>query len=223
MKSPIVYIVDDDAAVRDSIGLLCDTAGLHAESYDSAESFLGAYRPGQAGCLVLDVRMGRMSGPELHAELARRGSQLPIIYLTAHGDIPMTVRAMKAGAADFLTKPVDATVLLERVQAALQRSCDLLARQDALADRQLRLEQLTPREREVMMLALAGHPNKIIAKRLDISHRTVEIHRSRILQKTGAASMLELAQLAADCGLIVDGAAPPAAAPPGAEPVSPGK
>jgi FixJ family two-component response regulator len=201
MNSPIVYIVDDDAAVRDSLSLLCETAGLKFECHASAESFLSAYRPEHAGCLVLDVRMGQMSGPELHAELARRGSQLPIIYLTAHGDIPMTVRAMKAGAADFLTKPVEGALFLDRVQAALSHSCELLHRQENLAAQRQRLTLLTPREREVMMLALAGHPNKVIANRLGISNRTVEIHRSRILQKTGTTSMLELAQLAAVCGL----------------------
>lgn len=202
MKPPIVYIVDDDAAVRDSLSLLCETAGLEAECHDSAESFLAAYQAEQPGCLVLDVRMGRMSGPELHAELNRRGSRLPVIYLTGHGDIPMTVRAMKAGAADFLTKPVDGAALLDRVQAALRHSCELLDRQQARICQHQRLAELTSREREVMLLALAWQPNKLIAKQLGISHRTVEIHRSRILQKTGAASMLELAQLAADCGLL---------------------
>lgn len=208
MSPLIVYNVDDDPAVRDSLSLLCETAGLKVECHASAESFLSAYRPELAGCLVLDVRMGRMSGPELHAELARRGSQLPIIYLTAHGDIPMTVRAMKAGAVDFLTKPVDGAALLDRVQKALRHSRELLERQEELAGQQQRLALLTPREYEVMTLALAGHPNKTIARRLGISHRTVEIHRSRILQKTGTASMLELAQLAADCGLAVDATEP---------------
>lgn len=203
MSTATVFIVDDDAAVRDSLCLLCETAGLKAECHDSAESFLAAYRTGQPGCLVLDVRMGRMSGPELHAELNRRGSQLPIIYLTAYGDIPMTVRAMKAGAVDFLTKPVDGTALLERLQTALRQSREQVDQQQALAGQQQRLAQLTPREREVMLLALAGHANKAIAKRLGISHRTVEIHRSNVLRKTGAASMLELAQLAADCGLAL--------------------
>lgn len=209
MNPAIVYIVDDDDAVRDSLSLLCETAGLRVECHASAESFLSAYRPEQAGCLVLDVRMDQMSGPELHAELARRGSQLPVIYLTAHGDIPMTVRAMKAGAADFLTKPVDGTMLLDRVQAALSRSCELLHRQETLAAQLQRLTLLTPREREVMMLALAGYPNKAIANRLGISHRTVEIHRSRILQKTGTTSMLELARFAADCGLTAGAPAEP--------------
>jgi FixJ family two-component response regulator len=199
--APIVFIIDDDAAVRDSLSLLCETADLEVECHESPESFLRAYRPERTGCLILDVRMGRMSGPELHAELNRRGSQLPIIYLTAYGDIPMTVRAMKAGAADFLTKPVDGALLLERVRAALRQHRDLLAQQEKTAAHCRRLALLTPREREVMMHALSGYASKTIAKRLGISHRTVEIHRARVLQKTGTSNMLELAQLAADCGL----------------------
>jgi FixJ family two-component response regulator len=202
MTAATVFIVDDDAAVRDGLVLLCETAGLTAASHDSAESFLAAFRPDQPGCLVLDVRMGGMSGPELHAELNHRGIHLPVIYLTAHGDIPMTVRAMKAGAADFLTKPVDGATFLERVQAALRLSSDRFVQQESQSSRRQRLAELTPREREIMQLMLAGQANKVIAKHLGISHRTVEIHRSRILRKTGTASLLELAQLAADCGLV---------------------
>jgi len=204
MNTAIVYIIDDDAAVRDSLSLLCETAGLKVECHDSAEAFLNAYRPGQLGCLVLDVRMGRMSGPELHAELTSRGSHMPVIYLTAHGDIPMTVRAMKAGAVDFLTKPVDGATLLDRVQAALRYDWDLLNHQEALVCQRQKLASLTPREREIMTLVLAGYANKTIGARLGISHRTVEIHRSRILHKTGSTSFLELAQLATACGLTVE-------------------
>jgi len=202
MNPSIVYIVDDDDAVRDSLSLLFETAGLKTECHDSAESFLAGYRPEQPGCLILDVRMGQMSGPELHAELNRRGSQLPVIYLTGHGDVPMSVRAMKAGAVDFLTKPVHGSALLDRVQAALQQSRKQIEHQQALAGQRQRIAQLTPREREIMQLMLAGHPNKVIARQLDISHRTVEVHRSNIFQKTGTSTLLELAQLAADCGLL---------------------
>ena len=120
MSEPTVFVVDDDPAVRDSLGLLLETAGLAAESHDSAESFLAAYGGKRPACLILDVRMQQMSGPELQGELNRRGFNLPIIFLTAHGDIPMTVRAMKAGAKDFLTKPIGGTEPLERVHAALQ-------------------------------------------------------------------------------------------------------
>jgi FixJ family two-component response regulator len=207
MTVPIVHVVDDDAAVRDSLRLLCEIAGLRVACHASGEAFLAAYQPDQPGCLILDVRMERMSGPELHAELNRRGCQLPVIYLTAHGDIPMTVRAMRAGAVDFLTKPVAGAELLDRVRAALQRDLDRRDRLAVLAARCRRLGSLTPREREIMLLALAGHANKAIAKRLGISHRTVEVHRSRILHKTATGSLLELAQLAAECGL-----APPASA-----------
>ncbi len=201
---PTVFVVDDDPAVRDSLSLLLETEGLTVECHESAESFLAAYRQERTGCLVLDVRMHRMSGPELQAELVRRGSQLPIIFLTAHGDIPMTVRAMKAGARDFLTKPINGTELLDRVQAVLRSERERQNEQEMLAQERKRLEELTQREHEVMMLALAGRANKAIAKQLGISYRTVEIHRSHILQKTGTANMLELAQLAATCGLSVE-------------------
>jgi FixJ family two-component response regulator len=206
MNTPIVYIVDDDAAARDSLNLLCRTAGLKAECYDSAESFLGAYRPEQPGCLLLDVRMETMSGPDLHDELNRLGCRLSIIYLTGFGDIPMTVRAMRAGAVDFLTKPVEGAVLLERVQAALQQSRERFEQGETLAERQARFASLTAREREIMMLALAGESGKVIANRLGISYRTVEIHRCNILRKTETANMLALAQLAADCGITVSSA-----------------
>jgi FixJ family two-component response regulator len=201
MTAPIVFVVDDDAAIRDSLGLLLETAGLAVESHESAESFLTAYRPEQPGCLVLDVRMKQMSGPDLHTKLAQRGCHLPVIFLTAHGDIPMTVRAMKAGAMDFLTKPVDGAMLLDRVQVALKLGREMADRQESLAAQRQRLAELTPRELEILALVLAGQSSKAIAKQLGISHRTVEIHRSRILHKTAAGSMLELAQLAADCGL----------------------
>lgn len=209
MKASIVYVVDDDDAVRDSLSLLCRTAGLAVECHDSAESFLSAYQWQQPGCLILDVRMGGMSGTELHAELSRRAIELPVIYLTAYGDIPMTVRAIKAGAMDFLTKPVDGTVLLDRVQAALEDSVERLRRHHLRLEQCRSLSALTPREREVMMLALAGLPNKSIARQLSISHRTVEIHRSRLLQKSGTTSMLELAQLVAECRINADGLAEP--------------
>lgn len=199
-----VFVVDDDPAVRDSLSLLLETEGLAVECHESAESFLAAYNQDRPGCLVLDVRMHAMSGPELQAELVRRGSGLPIIFLTAHGDIPMTVRAMKAGARDFLTKPINGTELLDRVQAVLRSEQERQNQQELLKRECRRLNELTQREHEVMMLALAGRANKAIAKQLGISYRTVEIHRSHILQKTGTANMLELAQLAATCGLSVE-------------------
>ena len=190
-----VYLVDDDDAVRDSLALLFETAGLPVECYPSAETFLDAYRPDRAGCLVLDVSMPGLSGTELQAVLARRGFRLPIIFLTAHGDIPMTVRAIKAGAVDFLTKPVQARPLLERVQAAIAE--DLRQRE------RLRIEpaaaailaSLTPRELEVAQLLVEGRTNKEIASHLGISHRTVENHRARVMEKTRTHHLVELARL----------------------------
>lgn len=201
MNMSTVFVVDDDAAVRDSLSLLCETTGLRVECFDSAQGFLDAYRPEQPGCLVLDVRMPGMSGPQLQEELARRGSPLPIIYLTAYGDIPMTVQAMKAGASDFLTKPVNGALLVERIQDVLDRELAEQQRRAALDEQCARLSQLTERERQIMTFAVAGESNKVIAKRLGISHRTVEIHRSHILQKTGTSCLLELAKLATECGL----------------------
>ena len=202
--APTLFVVDDDPAVRDSLSLLLETAGFAVECHESAESFLAAYREDRQGCLILDVRMQPMSGPELQAELVRRGSRLPIIFLTAHGDIPMTVRAIKAGAKDFLTKPIDGKELLDRVQAVLQAEQERLHHRKQREKDCKRLEELTQREQEIMMLALAGRANKAIARQLGISYRTVEIHRSHILQKTGTANMLELAQLASACGVAFE-------------------
>lgn len=193
---PKVYVVDDDAAVRNGLTAMFDAAGLPVEAFSSAKDFLAAYRPEWSGCLVLDVSMPDVSGPDLQAELNRRGAQMPIIFLTAHGDIPMTVTAIKAGAVDFLTKPADGAVLLKRVRAALARSTQMA---EGLA-------KLTEREREVMTRVAAGLASKEIARELAISHRTVEIHRARVMQKMNARSVLELADLARALGLIT---APP--------------
>lgn len=195
MTEPTVFIVDDDAAVRDALALLLDAAGLPARCFASADDFLAEVGAATTGCLVLDVHMPGRSGPELQAELLRRGIPLPVIFLTAHGDIPTTVQAIRAGAVDFLTKPVDARVLLERVQQACAHDRRERERRRADAARVERLAGLTPRERDVLSLALGGLPNKEIGRRLGISHRTVEVYRSRILSKTGAPSLLALVAL----------------------------
>ena len=200
--APTVFVVDDDAAVRDGLALLLDTAGLAVETYDSAAAFLAVCSADRAGCLILDVRMPEMGGPELQAELNRRGIDLPIIFLTAHGDIPTTVQAMKAGALDFLTKPVAGDDLLERVRAAFEKVARLREQESATQSLRERLEGLTAREREIMRLVADGIANKEIARRLGISHRTVEVHRARVMQKTGVTNLVELSRLAQACGLL---------------------
>lgn len=201
-----VCIVDDDDAVRDGLALLLETAGFAVKAYDSAEAFLAVCAPQGCGCccLVLDEQMPGMNGSELQAVLARRGVSLPIIFLSAHGDIPTAVQAIKAGALDFLTKPVDGEVLIERVRAALSQYGENTQREaahQALCDR---VASLTEREREVMRLAVAGQVNKAIAQQLGISHRTVEIHRARVMQKTGVANLVELVRLAASCKHVLE-------------------
>jgi FixJ family two-component response regulator len=184
--SPTVYIVDDDKVVRHALALLIETAGYTVQAFGSAESFLEASSADWRGCLILDVRMPGMDGPTLHQVMREHGIKLPVIFLTAHGNIPLTVRAIKAGAMDFLTKPVEAKVLLERIGAAMNLNSHFVEAQG-------RLSSLTEREQEVMQLAVAGKSNKEIARELDISPRTVEIHRSRVMHKTNASSLLELA------------------------------
>lgn len=195
MSEALVFIVDDDAAVRDGLSMLCESSGLNAECYDSAESFLDAYRPDQPGCLVLDVRMRAMSGPELHAVLNQIGCPLAIIYLTGHGSIPLTVQSIKAGAVNFLTKPVNGTELLECIRAALLESTQMGLRIQAKTTAANHIASLTEREREVMVLMADGKTNKEIARHLGISHRTVEIHKARIMHKTGVNNLVDLIHL----------------------------
>ena len=213
--SPTVFVIDDDAAVRDALGRLLEAHRLQVRTYDSAEEFLAALRPTASGCIILDVRLPRMSGPELQAALAARDVHLPIIFLTAQGDIPTSVRALQAGALDFLEKPVPGERLLERVRAALRVEAKLRREQGQTNRAWLRYAQLTPREREVMGLLAAGQSSKEIARQLGISHRTVEIHRTRVMHKMQAKNLIELAAAAAACGSSPD---PAAAAPPAPEP-----
>jgi len=191
---PCVFIVDDEYPVRHSLGLIMETAGFAYQTFESAEDFLQNYCPGQPDCLLLDVNLPGLNGDELQAELIRRKLHLPIIFLTAYGDIPMTVRAIKAGAVDFLTKPVPRSLLIERIQAVLQHETQI---HEQTEEQALCMSQygLTSREMEIMSWVVAGHSNKEIARQLGISYRTVEIHRARILKKTGTTNPLELARL----------------------------
>jgi len=190
-----VFIVDDEYVIRHSLGLVMETAGFAYQTFESAEDFLQNYCPGQLGCLLLDFNLPGLNGQELQVELIRRKIRLPIIFLTAYGDIPMTVRAIKAGAVDFLTKPVPNSLLIERIQAVLQHETQLFEQTQAEQALCMRLYGLTSREMEIMSWVVAGHSNKEIARQLGISHRTVEIHRARILKKTGTTNPLELARL----------------------------
>ncbi|MGJ0484658.1 MAG: response regulator transcription factor [Methylomicrobium sp.] len=194
---PCIFIVEDEYPVRHSLGLIMETAGYAYQTFASAEDFLQNYTPGQPGCLLLDVNLPGLNGDELQAELIRRKIHLPIIFLTAYGDIPMTVRAIKAGAVDFLTKPVPRDQLIERIQTVLQHEAQV---HEQTAEQALCMSQqygLTSREMEIMALVVAGLANKEIARQLGISYRTVEIHRARILKKTGTTNPLELARLCA--------------------------
>ncbi|MBL8500152.1 MAG: response regulator transcription factor [Nitrosomonas sp.] len=201
MQEPTVFIVDDDAAVRDSLTLMIEQAGMHVQSFENAKTFLNAYQPNFFGCVIIDVKMPGMDGLQLQEELAWRKILLPVIFLTGHGDIPMSVRAIKGGAIDFLTKPVIREKLLICVRAAFTEAKKRLS--DATQNREITscLTKLTRREREVMLLAVQGHSNKEIGSYLGISYRTVEIHKSKIMQKTGAHNLLDLARIARESEL----------------------
>lgn len=193
------FVVEDDEAVRDALGLLLRTVGLQVETFESASSFLKSHRPGDGGCLVLDIRMPGMSGLELQDELHKRRAQLPIVFLTAHGDVPMAVRALKKGAADFIEKPVDEQRLVLAVLDALRRAAQRQnhpARQaEITGNANGRLKALSAREREVLNGVLAGKQTRQISDELCISMRTVEFHRARIREKLGVTSLPELFRL----------------------------
>ncbi|WP_047548566.1 response regulator transcription factor [Methylotenera sp. G11] len=197
-----VFIVDDDSAVRDSLMLMIEQEGIRVETYGNGEDFLSVCQNGIYGCAILDIRMPGMDGMQLQQELNRRNIKLPIVFLTGHGDIPLSVKAVKTGAVDFLTKPVTRENLLSSVKSALLESQRLVTQLENGQDAKSKLADLTEREREVMTLAVAGSPNKEIARRLGISHRTVEIHKSKIMHKTGATNLLDLARIASEGRLL---------------------
>ncbi len=192
---PTVFIIDDDNAVRDSLYLQLDSAGFTVDTFSNPGDFLDILQPSTTGCLILDMRMPGMSGPELQAELARRNINLPIIFLTGYGGIPLTVKTIQAGAFDFLTKPVDSKKLRDCINAAL--TLNAKTHGDDIANYKLheRLATLTAREQEVLELVLKGYSNKEIGRQLNISFRTVERHRSRILLKTKTDNTLQLTNL----------------------------
>jgi len=189
---PTVFVVDDDAAGRQSLSLLVRSMSLNVEVFDSAASFLESYDSERPGCLVLDIRMPGMGGLELQQELEQRNVELPIIFITGHGDVSMAVRAMRAGAIDFLEKPFNDQDLLARINQALEVDAERRRARDELDTLRARLASLTPRERDVMERVVKGQPNKVVAIELGLSERTVEIHRAKVMAKTGSKSLAEL-------------------------------
>jgi two-component system response regulator FixJ len=197
----IVFVVDDDDAVRDSLGMLLRSVDLPVETFDSALTFLARYRPDLTGCLVLDIRMPKMSGLELAQKLREQGSRLPVIFITGHGDIPMAVQAIKEGAADFVQKPFRDQDLLDCIHTALAADNRTRSEDSQRAALTIRYDSLTDREREVMLMVVAGKANKVIALDLNLSQRTVEIHRARVMEKMQARSLADLVKMAIDLGV----------------------
>jgi two-component system response regulator FixJ len=200
-REPVVCIVDDDEAMRDALRTLIRSVGTSTREYASAEQFLEDHDADQPGCLLLDVRMPGMSGLDLQDALVARNISLPVIIITGHADIPMAVRAMRAGAVDFLEKPFREQDLLQRIKQAIEQDAAARrerARKDEIA---ARFDALTPREREVLDLVVAGRHNKAIAAQLNVSHKTIEFHRARIMAKMQVASIPQLVRLAVAGGL----------------------
>lgn len=191
-----VFVVDDDQAMRTSLQWLIESTGLSVQTYESADVFLASHYPGRAGCLLLDVRMPGMSGLELQGYLTRQGYRLPVILITGHGDVAMAVKAMKAGAVDFIEKPFHDEDLLRSIRNALEFDQKHRASRSAKADIAMRLAELTPREHEVMAMVTEGKSNREIAAALGVSSKTVEAHRARVMEKMRAESLAELVRMA---------------------------
>ncbi|NIW25656.1 MAG: response regulator [Gammaproteobacteria bacterium] len=200
-ESAIVYVVDDDEAVRDSLKLLLESVDLPCQTFASASDFLENHDPDQHSCLVTDIRMPGMSGLDLQEELNRRSSTIPVLFITGHGDVPMAVDAMKSGALDFIQKPFRDQDLLDRIHQALESDEERREDNRELSETRNRIARLTARETEVMHRVVQGQANKVIALDLGVSQRTVEIHRARVMQKMGARSLAELVRMV---GKVID-------------------
>ncbi|NTV94116.1 MAG: response regulator transcription factor [Thiobacillus sp.] len=204
MNRPTVFVVDDDSSIRYSLGMLLETEGYAVRTHKSGEDFLASFERDSQGCLILDLCMPGMGGLEVQAELMKRGSRLPIIFLSGVGDIPATVDAMKAGAEDFLTKPTESSVLVGKVRALVDK-----AQHDEVLNREghvlrARLNELTDRERQILGMAISGQSSKAIAQDLGLSQRTVENHRLRINKKLQTGNLLEFYHRAARCGIEME-------------------
>jgi FixJ family two-component response regulator len=196
MSAATVFIIDDDAGMRQAVQDLVESVGLRAESFETAQSFLGAHRVPGPGCLVLDVRLPETSGLDFQLQLADIGVRIPIIFISAHGDIPMSVKALKAGAVEFLAKPFRDQDLLDAIRQALQRDRVGREQETEINELHARYQTLTKREREVMIFVVSGVLNKHIALRIGASEATVKIHRGHVMEKMQAASLIELVRMA---------------------------
>lgn len=192
---PVVFVIDDDPSVRSSLKFLISTVGLQVESFDSAETFLQRKPPETASCLVLDVRLRGLSGLDFQCELAAKNIRIPIVFITGHGDIPMSVRAMKAGAVEFLTKPFRDQDLLDAIRVALERDRARREQEKEVTELQQRFGSLTPREQEVISMVVSGMLNKQIAGQLGTAENTVKVHRSRAMEKMRAQSLADLVRM----------------------------
>ena len=201
-EEPVAFVIDDDAMVRESVADLLSSVGVAARTFGSPREFLDSRRPNSPGCIVLDVRLPGPSGLEFQGSLARSGIDLPVIFITGHGDIPMSVRAMKSGAVEFLTKPLREQELLDAVHLGIER--DRVRRRQAkrVAELRERLASLTAREQEVLALVIRGRLGKQIAYELKLSENTIKVHRSQIMRKMSAASLVDLVRMAEQLGVL---------------------
>src|SRR5216684_5609299 len=198
---PIVFVVDDDPSVRRAIKRLVGSEGLQVELFGSAQEFLQGWRPDAPSCLVLDIKLPGISGLDFQRKLVEAGIRIPIIFITGHGDIPMTVRAMKAGAVEFLTKPFLGEDLLDAIQVALERDRTRRQQESEIAVLRERFESLTPREQEILPLVVSGRPNKQIAAELGTSEITIKVHRGSVMRKMQAEYLADLVRMAGRLGL----------------------